>query len=144
MLKILTDDNKILRRKSKRVSKIDDTIKTLCSSLVSTMILNNGVGLAAPQCGILKQIIVALIEGEPKVFINPEIISKSDILVSGEEGCLSIPETFIEKKRPQKITVKYRNIKGFPCLETYEGFSARVLQHEIDHLLGILMTDETV
>lgn len=144
MLKILTDENKLLRRKSKRVSKIDDSIKTLCSLLVSTMLSNNGVGLAAPQCGISKQIIVALIDGEPKIFINPEIVSKSDVLVSGEEGCLSIPETFIEKKRHQKITVKYRSIEGFPCLETYEGFSARVLQHEIDHLLGILMTDVTV
>jgi peptide deformylase len=140
MLTILTDENKLLRKKSKRVASIDDSIKNLCVSLIDTMILNNGVGLAAPQCGILKQIVIALIDNEPKIFINPEIISTSNELVSGEEGCLSIPGTFIEKKRYNTVTVKYRNIKGRPCLDTYEGLSARILQHEIDHLHGILMT----
>ena len=99
MLNILTDENRILRKKSKRVASIDDSIKNLCVSLIDTMISNNGVGLAAPQCGILKQIVIALIDNQPKVFINPEIISTSDEIVSGEEGCLSIPGTFIEKKR---------------------------------------------
>lgn len=140
MLTILTDENKLLRKKSKRVASIDDSIKNLCVSLIDTMISNNGVGLAAPQCGILKQIVIALIDNEPKIFINPEIISTSNELVSGEEGCLSIPGTFIEKKRYNTVTVKYRNIKGRPCLDTYEGLSARILQHEIDHLHGILMT----
>ena len=140
MLTILTDENKLLRKKSKRVASIDDFIKNLCVSLIDTMISNNGVGLAAPQCGILKQIVIALIDNEPKIFINPEIISTSNELVSGEEGCLSIPGTFIEKKRYNTVTVKYRNIKGRPCLDTYEGLSARILQHEIDHLHGILMT----
>lgn len=140
MLTILTDENKLLRKKSKRVASIDDSIKNLCVSLIDTMISNNGVGLAAPQCGILKQIVIALIDNEPKIFINPEIISTSNELVSGEEGCLSIPGTFIEKKRYNTVTVKYRNIKGRPCLDNYEGLSARILQHEIDHLHGILMT----
>ena len=140
MLTILTDENKLLRKKSKRVANIDDSIKNLCVSLIDTMISNNGVGLAAPQCGILKQIVIALIDNEPKIFINPEIISTSNELVSGEEGCLSIPGTFIEKKRYNTVTVKYRNIKGRPCLDNYEGLSARILQHEIDHLHGILMT----
>lgn len=140
MLTILTDENKLLRKKSKRVASIDDSIKNLCVSLIDTMISSNGVGLAAIQCGVLKQIVIALIDNEPKIFINPEIISTSNELVSGEEGCLSIPGTFIEKKRYNTVTVKYRNIKGRPCLDTYEGLSARILQHEIDHLHGILMT----
>lgn len=140
MLTILTDENKLLRKKSKRVASIDDSIKNLCVSLIDTMISNNGVGLAAPQCGVLKQIVIALIDNEPKIFINPEIISTSNELVSGEEGCLSIPGTFIEKNRYNTVTVRYRNIKGRPCLDTYEGLSARILQHEIDHLHGILMT----
>lgn len=140
MLTILTDENKLLRKKSKRVASIDDSIKNLCVSLIDTMISNNGVGLAAPQCGVLKQIVIALIDNEPKIFINPEITSTSNELVSGEEGCLSIPGTFIEKKRYNTVTVRYRNIKGRPCLDNYEGLSARILQHEIDHLHGILMT----
>jgi peptide deformylase len=140
MLNILTDENRILRKKSKRVASIDDSIKNLCASLINTMISNNGIGLSAPQCGILKQIVIALIDNQPKVFINPEIISTSNEIVSGEEGCLSIPGTFIEKKRYNSVVVKYRNIKGHPCVDTYEGLCARILQHEIDHLHGILMT----
>jgi peptide deformylase len=140
MLNILTDENRILRKKSKRVANIDDSIKNLCVSLIDTMISSNGVGLAAPQCGILKQIVIALIDNQPKVFINPKIISTSDEIVSGEEGCLSIPGTFIEKKRYNSVVVKYRNLKGHPCVDTYERLSARILQHEIDHLHGILMT----
>jgi peptide deformylase len=142
MLEILTEENKLLRKKSKRVDKIDDSVRNLCASLVDTMLANNGVGLAAPQCGIHKRIIVVLINEQPKVLINPEIIFFSDDKEVAEEGCLSIPEKFIQKKRYSKITIKYRNLAGHPNLETHEGFNARVIQHEIDHLDGILMTDE--
>lgn len=142
MLEILTEENKLLRKKSKRVSSIDDTIRNIAASLVDTMIENNGVGLAAPQCGIHKRIIVVMINENVKVLVNPEIVFFSEEKEAGEEGCLSIPETFISRKRHSKITVKYRNLSGHPHLETHEGFNARVIQHEIDHLDGILMTDE--
>ena len=143
MIEILKSDNKILRKKSKRVSKIDDNIRNLANDMISAMKFYGGVGISAPQCGILKQIIVVLINQEPKVFINPEITNTSKEKEVGEEGCLSIPETFIKKERYSQITIKYRDLKGHPHLETYEGFTARVIQHEIDHLYGILMTSDT-
>lgn len=144
MLQILTNDDKLLKKKSKRVDKIDDTIRTLAASLVDTMVANNGAGLAAPQCGILKRIIVVDTPSGPKVLINPEIIFFSEEKEIDDEGCLSIPEIFIKKSRYSKITIKYRNLSGHPNLETHNGLIARVIQHEIDHLDGILMTDEEV
>lgn len=144
MLEILKEDNKLLRRKSKRVDKIDDSIRTIAASLVDTMMANNGIGLAAPQCGIQKRIIVVLMNDTPRVFVNPEIVFFSKEKESGEEGCLSIPQTYIQKNRYSEITIKYRNLAGHPHLETHTGLNARVIQHEIDHLDGILMTDEEV
>lgn len=143
ILPILLDGDKKLLKKSKRVAKIDDTIKKLVENLVETMLSANGVGLAAPQCGVLKQVIVVLVNEEPKVMINPELIFTSNEKEVGEEGCLSIPQTFIQKERYSKVTVKYRNLQGHPHLETHEGLTARVIQHEMDHLQGILMTSDT-
>ena len=138
--------DKVLTQRSKRVAKIDDTIRNLCASMIHTMMQNNGVGLAAPQVGISKQIVVALIAdgllGEnPKCFINPEILTHSKETEICEEGCLSIPETFIPVERYKSITIKYRDLSGRPKVETYENLEARVLQHEIEHLNGVLMTD---
>lgn len=141
-MEILTEGHKALKQKSKRVDKIDDVIRTHVASLTDLMIKNNGVGIAAPQCGIHKRIIVISDNERIKVFINPEILFKSDELEDGEEGCLSIPGKVTIKKRHKSITIKYRNLSGHPHLETYNGFTARIIQHEIDHLDGILMTDE--
>lgn len=137
--------DKILTQKSKRVAKIDDTIRNLCASMIDTMIKNNGVGLSAIQVGINKQIIVALInEGllgnNPRCFVNPEIISHSEETETCEEGCLSIPDTFIPIERYKNITIKYRDLSGRPRVETYENLEARILQHEIDHLNAKLIT----
>ena len=140
-MEILTKENKLLRKKSKRVAKIDDTIRNLAASLMETMKSNNGVGLAAPQVGIHKCVIVISLDGRDKVLINPEIIFKSDELEECEEGCLSIPGEYIQKKRHKSVTVKYRNLSGHPLLETHTGLMARVIQHEIDHLSGVLMDD---
>lgn len=141
-MEILKEGHKALRQRSKRVDKIDDATRNTVASLVDLMLKNNGVGLAAPQCGIPKRIIVVSDEGTIRVFINPEIIFKSDEMVDGDEGCLSIPETFVNKKRHESVTIKYRNLAGHPHLETHSGLCARIIQHEIDHLDGILMTDE--
>lgn len=140
-MEILTKGNKLLYKKSKRVAKIDDTIRNLAASLLETMKSQNGVGLSAPQCGVHKCVIVVSIEGKDKILVNPEIIFKSDELEDGKEGCLSIPGTYVHKKRHKSITIKYRNLMGHPLLETHTGLMARVLQHEIDHLSGILMDD---
>ena len=142
ILEILQDGDKRLFKKSKRVAKIDDSIRELADNLIETMLANSGVGLAAPQCGILKQVIIILVNQKPKVLINPEIIFESEEKEIGEEGCLSIPQTFIQKERHSKVMVKYRNLQGHPHLETHEGFTARVIQHEIDHLFGVLMTSK--
>lgn len=143
-MEILTEENKLLRRKSKRVAKIDDTVRNFAASLVETMRKNNGLGLSAPQVGVNKCIIVALINEQEKIFINPEIIFQSEELEEAEEGCLSIPGKFFQKKRHKTITIKYRNLAGYCLLETYEGLNARILQHEIQHLQGVLMTDDEV
>ena len=139
MLTIKTIGDKVLERPSKRVAKIDDAIRNLCAAMIDVMLENNGVGLAAPQVGISKQIVVVLINESPKCFINPEIISHSQETETCEEGCLSIPETFIPVERYKSIKIKYRDLSGRPRVETYENLEARVLQHEIDHLFGKLM-----
>jgi len=140
MLQIITEGNKILERKCKRVDSVDDTIRTICASMIDAMITNNGIGLAANQVGLSKRIVVFLDHGTPKALINPEITEMSKDMCRLDEGCLSLPETFVSIERPVKIKVKYRDLKGKPHYEVFEGTEARILQHEIDHLDGILMT----
>lgn len=132
--------DKILTQKAKRVTKIDDTIRTLCASMTNTMIKNNGIGLSANQIGILKRIIIVLNKETIITMINPEIIDFSEKTCNLKEGCLSIPNTYISINRPETVTVKYRDTRGKPHLETYSGLTSRVIQHEIEHLDGILMT----
>ncbi len=139
MLEVKILGDKVLKKKSKRVDKIDDSIKNICASMITTMLSKNAVGLAANQVGILKRIIIVLDEDSPKVMINPEIIEYSSETCNYEEGCLSIPNTLMDIERPKNIKVKYRNLKGNPCYETYDGFTARIIQHEVDHLDGITM-----
>lgn len=137
-----SEDDKVLHRKAKRVDKIDDTIRTICKGMEDIMKENNGVGISGNQVGILKRIIVILNENKVVHMINPEIVIAKNEWEVDEEGCLSIPKTFIHKKRLKTIKVKYRDLKGKPHIEEYCGLTARVIQHEIDHLNGILMTDE--
>jgi peptide deformylase len=138
MLEILQDGDKRLLKKSKRVAKIDNDIKELAANLIDTMLSNLGVGLAAPQCGVLKQVIIVLIDGTPQVLINPEIIFKSEEKVTDKEGCLSFNGEFYDIPRAKEIVIKYRNLEGRPIKETHTDFAARVIQHEVDHLLGIV------
>jgi peptide deformylase len=131
--------DKVLTQKAKRVSRIDDTIRNMCVSMMNTMLENNGVGLSGNQVGILKRIIIVLDNNKPKVMINPEIMEFSNNLCDFDEGCLSIPNTFISIRRPESIKVKYRDMKGKPHFESYSGLLSRVIQHEVDHLDGITM-----
>lgn len=140
-MEVLTGNQKILRQKAKRIAKVDDSIRTICSSMIDTMLSSGGVGLAGNQVGILKRIIIVLHDNDPIIMINPEIIKTSEEFEFGNEGCLSIPETYIELKRYKEISVKYRDTKGKPHFENYSGLTARIIQHEIEHLDGILMTD---
>jgi peptide deformylase len=138
MLEILQDGDKRLLKKSKRVAKIDDSIRELAENLIETMQSNFGVGLAAPQCGVLKQVIIVLIGGTPQVLINPEIVFKSEEKVTDKEGCLSFNGEFYDIPRAKEVIVKYKNLSGHPIRESHTGLVARILQHEIDHLHGIV------
>jgi peptide deformylase len=141
MLEILKEDHKLLRRKAKRIDKIDDNIRDLAAGMIESMIAANGIGISGNQVGVLKRIIVVLVNEEPKVMINPEIVFISDELCKIEEGCLSFPGQYYEIERPEKVTVKYRDLSGHPMLETHEGIVARCILHELDHLDGVVFLE---
>jgi len=131
----------VLRKKNQSVEKIDgETLKTV-GNMVETMLACNGVGLAAPQIGINKKILVArtaLKKDGILVLINPNITYRSPEKENGEEGCLSFPGIFLKIKRAKEIEVEGQDEKGKPIVIQTNGVSARILQHEIDHLNGIL------
>jgi len=131
----------ILHTKAKKVTRFDATVERLVKDMWDTMYEAPGVGLAAPQIGIPLRVLVAEYEDEHAVLINPEIV-KQEGEEKGTEGCLSIPGyQGLNVRRATKVVVKGRNEKGTPVKITAEGWFARVLQHEIDHLDGILYTD---
>ena len=145
---ILTEPNKILRQKSINVDVVDKEIQKLMDDMLETMYAAPGIGLAAIQVGIPKRIIVLDIaqkekEGEknPMFFVNPEIIDKSKTNSTYEEGCLSVPDQFAEIARPKKIEVEYLDYNGEKKLLNAEGLLATCIQHEMDHLEGILFID---
>jgi len=140
-MEILKENHKLLRRKAKRVNHIDDSIRQCASEMISTMLESSGVGISGNQVGILKRIIVVLIDHSPQVMINPEIISVSEETCTANEGCLSFPNQFYEISRNKTITVKYRNLSGHPMIEQYHDMIARCILHEIDHLNGIVFTE---
>jgi len=138
--KIVKEGSNILRKKAKPVKKITPYICKLLDDMRDTMYDNNGVGLAAPQIGISKQIIV-IDTGEGLIeMINPEII-KREGLQSGVEGCLSIPGVVGEVDRSDTIKVKGINREGKEVVYTARGLLSRAFQHEIDHLKGVLFVD---
>ena len=140
---IRTKEDEILRKKSKVVTNIDERFLTLINDMKETMYASNGVGLAAPQVGILKRVVVVDIGEGPIVLINPEIIEKRGE-VTDIEGCLSVPGEEGEVKRPKYVKVKAMNEKGEEILLEGENFLARAFCHEIDHLDGILYIDKIV
>ena len=135
------DGDSILRKKSKEVGIIDERILTLLDDMAETMYKEEGVGLAAPQVGILKRIIV-LDDGNGLIeCINPEIIY-TDGTQYGFEGCLSVPEFRGKVKRPKKVKVKALNRHGDMVEYEAQDFLARIFCHEIDHLNGVLFKDK--
>ena len=143
MLKIITHPNPFLRQKSLSVIDVfDDEIKKLIPQMIETMVKQDGVGLAAPQIGKSIQLIVIYFKESTLVIINPKIIKKSFSKVWGEEGCLSVPDKFGEVKRHKKITIIYTNENGQKQQLAAKDMLARVIQHEIDHLNGILFIDK--
>ena len=143
---ILTEPNEILRKKSLNVEKVDKDLQNLMDDMLETMYSAPGIGLAAIQVGIPKRVIVLDLasKDEPKNpmhFINPEIIEKSNNNLTYEEGCLSVPGQFAEIDRPDKCHLKYLDYYGQLKEIKAEGMLATCIQHEIDHLEGILFID---
>ncbi len=135
------EGDEILRKKSKEVSVVDDKIRTLLDDLVETMYENDGVGLAAPQVGILKRAVVIDVEdGNVYKMVNPKILKRSGEQI-GQEGCLSVPETKGIVRRPMNVTVEYTDENGKQVILDAEDILARCICHEVDHLDGILFTD---
>jgi len=143
---ILTEPNKILRQKSLPVENVDKDIQSLMDDMLETMYAAPGIGLAAIQVGIPKRVIVLDIEQKegkknPIFLVNPEIIEKSENNSIYEEGCLSVPGQFAEIERPEKCYIKYLDYYGEKKEIKAEGMLATCIQHEIDHLEGILFID---
>ena len=143
---ILQLPDPVLRKVSKPVQKIDDEIKRLIKDMFETMYDAPGVGLAAIQIGVAKRVVTIDAtrgddEKQPMVFINPEVIFASDEKDSKEEGCLSIAEFYEEVERPSEVKVRYMDEKGKTHEIEADGLLARALQHEIDHLNGVLFID---
>jgi peptide deformylase len=139
--KIITTENPILRRKAKKVHRFDPSLQRLVDDMFETMHAAGGVGLAAPQIAQSIRVFVAEYEGSKVALFNPEII-KAEGEELGVEGCLSIPGYVGENiRRATKVVVKGQDTRGKTVRVTAEGWFARILQHEIDHLDGILFLD---
>ena len=144
--KILTEPDLFLRQISKKVENVDDEIRILMDDMLETMYNAPGIGLAAIQVGVpLKVIVIDLSkDGEkktPMYFVNPEIISSSDQDATYEEGCLSVPNQFAEIDRPDKCQINFLDYNGEKKILKAEGLLATCVQHEMDHLEGVLFID---
>ena len=144
--KILTEPDPFLRQKSIRVEEVNSEIRSLMNDMLETMYDEPGIGLAAIQIGVPKTVIVLDIsrndeKKNPLYFINPEIINNSDNNAAYEEGCLSVPGQFAEINRPDKCKIKYLDYNGEEKILEARGLLATCIQHEMDHLEGILFID---
>lgn len=147
LLPILTIPDARLKQKAKPITNVDGRVVSLMDDMLETMYKAPGIGLAAPQIGLLEQVIVVDVsehkEGakEPVAMANPELLWRSDDLCSYNEGCLSIPDTYADVIRPQQIRVRYVDRNGSVQERDCDGLLARCIQHEIDHLHGVLFID---
>ena len=147
MTNLLYVPNPLLRQKAKKIRSVGSDEKKIANKMMDIMLRAPGVGLAANQIGILKQIVtIFFIEKESKQEIqytlyNPKIISYSSETIAMEEGCLSLPEQFSEIERPKKISLEFLDEKNNLIKKNADGIEARILQHEIDHLSGKLFVD---
>jgi peptide deformylase len=138
--------DRVLRQPAKRITKVDDDVRRLIKQMLQTMYSEDGIGLAAPQVGVHKQLLVIDCDFDnpttpPLVMINPEIKQQSQDVCVIQEGCLSIPKVFLDVTRPEVIEVSYKDENGRPQKMSANGLMSRVIQHEIDHLNGVLFVD---
>ena len=147
--KILTEPDPILRKKCEPLEKVDSETKKLMDDMLETMYAAPGIGLAAIQVGILKRLVVIDISKDeekkkPIFLINPQIIHQSKKTSVYEEGCLSLPGQFAEIERPAECTIKYIDYNGKKKELKSDGLLATCIQHEVDHLNGILFIDDHI
>ncbi|PZO44070.1 MAG: peptide deformylase [Leptolyngbya sp.] len=145
-LEIHTLGDRALRQPAKRVAKVDDEIRALVREMLQTMYSADGIGLAAPQVAVNKQLLVVDIDPEdavnqPLVLVNPKIIRVSKELATGQEGCLSIPGVYLDVVRPVALEVSYKDENGRPQKLQANDLLARCILHEMDHLTGVLFVD---
>lgn len=141
ILEIKKYPDPILRQRCQEIEKINDEILKLVEEMKKKMIEKNGVGLAANQIGVSKRIIIVQTESGPQVFINPKILNKSKETEILEEGCLSLSGLFLKIKRAKEVLIEAQDTDGKPLQIEAEDLTARIFQHEIDHLDGILFID---
>ena len=145
-LEIFKLGNDVLRTNAKRIGKVDLDTRNLAKDMLKSMYSAKGIGLAAPQVGISKELLVIDINtedsaAEPLILINPEITAFGNTLNSYEEGCLSIPGVYLNVIRPSTIKLKFSDEMGRPRKMNADGLLARCIQHEVDHLRGVLFVD---
>ncbi|MDQ0317373.1 peptide deformylase [Amorphus orientalis] len=143
---ILVIPDPVLRKVAEPVAAVDDDVRALVDDMLETMYAAPGIGLAAPQIGVLERIVVLDVAGDeeekaPMALINPEITWQSEETRVHQEGCLSIPEYYEEVERPAEVTVRYLDRDGAAQEITADGILATCIQHEIDHLNGVLFID---
>jgi peptide deformylase len=143
---ILVVPHPVLKQVSQRVEVVDDDLRALMDDMLETMYAAPGIGLAAVQVGVPKRVIVMDLHrpeepNAPQFFVNPEILWASEETLPYEEGCLSVPEIFDEVERPAKVKLRYQNYQGETVEEEAEGLYAVCIQHEMDHLDGVLFID---
>ena len=143
---ILVVPDPILKQISKPVETVDDDLRALMDDMLETMYDAPGIGLAAIQVGVAKQVIVMDLAREdeppaPRYFVNPQILWASDNTAPYEEGCLSVPEIYDEVERSAEVKIKYLDYHGTEVTEDAEGLYAVCIQHEMDHLKGVLFID---
>lgn len=145
-LEIHTLGDRVLRQPAKRISKVDADVRDLIRDMLQTMYSSDGIGLAAPQVAVNKQLIVVDVEPDnaarpPLALINPKIIRTSKELCTGQEGCLSIPGVYLDVVRPAAIEVSFKDESGRPQKLKAQDLLARCILHEMDHLNGIMFVD---
>ncbi len=142
-LDMRTFGDPVLKTRAAPVEDFDESLERLAEDMLATMREQEGVGLAANQVGRLKRILVAAMEDDEYVLVNPVIEEASETTETGTEGCLSIPGIQVEVERPTGITISGRDASGEPIRIEAEGLLARIFQHEVDHLDGVLILDRT-
>ena len=140
---IRTFGDPVLKTPAAPVESFDESLVRLTQDMLATMRDNEGVGLAANQVGRLKRVLVAAVEDQEYVIVNPVLTNEAETLAIVSEGCLSIPGIQVEVERPVAVTVSGQNVSGKPLRLEASDLLARVLQHEVDHLDGVLILDRT-